>query len=207
MRNARSVPGTAGATLAVAAMVLSGCQGGGYGGGAAAPAPSPPAVSYAGSGVIEVVATDRQPITDVEIVGPRGPLPSALSVHREDAGGTATAGGGPPHPMSGGMQMLNFLPLLSFGVGYGRYGGGVFTGSGVAFGVPPQAFVPGYYGGSALAGGAPSSGMVRSTARVTLDEPAAYQREWRQSVVRVRFGTDQGASAQEFPAPDPGAGR
>ncbi len=206
MRNVRSGPGAAGAALAIGAMVLSGCQSGGYGGGAAAPAARPPAGSYAGNGVIEVVATDRQPITDVEIGGPRGPLPSSMSVHREDAGGSA-GGGGPPHPMSGGMQMLSFLPLLSFGVGYGSYRGGLFTGSGVTFGVPPQAFVPGYYGGSAVAGGAPSSGMVRSTARVTLDEPAAYQRDWRQSVVRVRFGTDPGSPTQELPAPDPGAGR
>ena len=191
-----------GGPAALLAMTLAGCQGPADGG--AAPATSPPAVSYAGNGVIEVVATDRQPITNVEVVGPRGALPSALSVHREDVGGSA---GGPVSPMSPGMQMLGFLPLLSFGVGYGSFHGNTFTGSGITFGLPPQAFVPGYYSGSAVAGGPPSSGIVRSTARLTLDDPAAYQREWRQSVVRVRFGTDQGAPAQEFPAPDPGSGR
>lgn len=190
------------AAAAVAMVLLAGCQQGRYGGAGAAPAASPPVVSYAGNGVIEVVATEREPITNVEIVGPRGPLSSALSVHREDAGGGA--GGGPPNPMSPGMQMLGFLPLLSFGVGYGSFHGNTFAGSGITFGIPPQAFVPGYYGGSAVAGGPPSSGLVRSTARVTLDEPAAYQRAWRQSVVRVRFGTDQAAPSQEFPAPDPG---
>ena len=42
---------------------------------------------------------------------------------------------------------------------------------------------------------------MRSTARVTLDDPAAYERQWQNARVRVRFG--DATDATELPAPSP----
>jgi len=38
---------------------------------------------------------------------------------------------------------------------------------------------------------------------VTLDEPAAYQRAWRQSTLRVRLGDPRTGPTQNLPAPEP----
>lgn len=183
---------------------LAACQTAhGVGGSGASVPREAPTARYVSEGVIEVTAVDPQAISDVEVVGPRGQLTSALSVHREDAAGQS-AGGGPPHPMSTAGQLLNFLPLLSIGIGAVSYSGGVGTGAGLWFSPPPQAFHPGYYSGSAVAGGTPApSGLYRSTARVTLDDPAAYQRGWRQATVRVRLGDPRTGPTQDLPAPEP----
>ena len=65
-------------------------------------------------------------------------------------------------------------------------------------------FSPGYSSGGSAALGTPApSGLYRSTARVTLDDPAAYQRSWRQSTVRVRLGDPRTGPTQDLPAPEP----
>jgi len=183
---------------------LAACQGAsGLGGGSAAVPRQAPSVRYVSEGVIEVTAVDPQPISDVEVVGPRGTLTSALSVHREDAAGQAQ-GGGPVHPMSAAGQLLSVLPMIGLGIGGFSVGGGGFSGGGLWLSPSPAMFSPGYYSGSSVAGGAPApSGLYRSTARVTLDDPAAYQRSWRQATVRVRLGDPSTGPTQDLPAPEP----
>jgi hypothetical protein len=158
---------------------------------------------YVSEGVIEVTAVDPLAISDVEVMGPRGVLTSALSVHREDAAGQ-TQGGGPPHPMSTGAQLLNLLPLIGIGIGGFSVGSGGFAGGGLWLSPSPGMLAPGTYSGSSIASGAPPpSGLYRSTARVTLDDPAAYQRGWRQATVRVRLGDPRTGPTQDLPAPEP----
>jgi hypothetical protein len=60
-------------------------------------------------------------------------------------------------------------------------------------------------GGSAAIGAPAPSGLYRSTARVTLDDPAAYQHAWRQSHLRVRMGDPRNGPTQDLPAPEPTA--
>jgi len=182
---------------------LAACQsapGAGASGSAAVPRQAP-TVRYVSEGVIEVTAVDPQAISDVEIMGPGGALTSALSVHREDAAGQ-TQGGGPPHPMSTGAQLLSVLPMIAIGIGGFSFGGG-YSGGGLWLSPSPGMFSPGYSGGSAALGAPAPSGLYRSTARVTLDDPAAYQRSWRQATVRVRMGDPRTGPTQDLPAPEP----
>jgi hypothetical protein len=191
---------------------LAACQNssgiGGGGGSTPAAQRAAPSAHTVSEGVLEVSAVDPQPIVDVEVIGPHGPLSSALSVHREDAAGQGGgSGGGPPHPMSTSGQLLGLLPLLSVGIGGFSFGGGGGSFGGVW--LSPQgmyspyssAYAPG--GGSAAIGAPAPSGLYRSTARVTLDDPAAYQRDWRQSHLRVRLGDPRTGPTQDLPAPDP----
>jgi hypothetical protein len=189
---------------------LAACQNssGGAGGGSAAAQRAAPSARYVSEGVIEVTAVDPQPIVDVEVVGPSGPLSSALSVHREDAAGQQQGGGGPPHPMSTGGQLLGLLPMLAIGIGGFSFGSGGGSFGGVW--LSPQGMYSPYSspysssgGGSAAIGAPAPSGLYRSTARVTLDEPAAYQRAWRQSTLRVRLGDPRTGPTQNLPAPEP----
>jgi hypothetical protein len=186
---------------------LAACQNspGGGGGGSASAQRAAPSARWAGDGVIEVSAVDPQPIVDVEVVGPQGPLSSALSVHREDAAGQAQ-GGGPMNPMSGGAQLLNLLPMLAIGIGGFSFGSGGGSYGGVF--LSPQGLYSPYStagGGSAAIGAPAPSGLYRSTARVTLDDPAAYQHSWRQSHLRVRLGDPRTGPTQDLPAPEPTA--
>jgi hypothetical protein len=185
------------AVALTAAAAVSGCQGGGLAvpGGPRAAAQVAPQVSYAGNGVIEVAATDQRPMR-VELVGPSGPLPASVSVHREtldpDPYGTQLA------------QAPMISPFVGFGLGSARWSRSTHSRSGVFFGVPPYGFRRPYgYGypyGSAAAR-PPDAGAMRSTARVTLDDPAAYERQWQTMRVRVRFG--DASDATELPAPPP----
>jgi hypothetical protein len=94
-------------------------------------------------------------------------------------------------------------PFVGFGFGSARWSRSTHSGSGVFFGVPPYGFRRPYpypYGGAAAAP-PPDGGAMRSTARVTLDDPAAYERQWQNARVRVRFG--DATDATELPAPSP----
>jgi hypothetical protein len=177
---------------------LSGCQGGGVGGlgGPRAAAQSSPQVAYAGNGVIEVVATDQRPMR-VELVGPSGPIAATVSVHRETID---------PNPYGSQVAQAPMIsPFVGFGFGSARWSRSTHSGSGVFLGVPPYGFRRPYpYGypyGSAAAAPPPDGGAMRSTARVTLDDPAAYERQWQTMRVRVRFG--DATDASELPAPSP----
>jgi hypothetical protein len=183
--------------LAVALLALVGCQGaGGLGGQAASAPPAQPVaqVSYAGNGAIEVVSTDPRPIARVEVIGPAGPIQATVSVHRETID---------PNPY--GSQMAQgpvMSPYVGLGVGSSRWSRSHHVGSGVYFGMPPYGFGRPYpYGGYAAAP-PPDGGPMRSTARVTFDDPAAYERQWRNATVRVRFGDGQDATV-DLPAPAP----
>jgi hypothetical protein len=189
---------------------LAACQSApGAGGSASAPQRAAPSARYVSEGVLEVTAVDPQPISDVEIVGPRGPLTSALSVHREDAADPNQGGGGPPHPMSTGGQLMSILPFIGIGFGSFSYGSGGFgVGHGGGLWLSPgmsTPYGPSYGAGSAALGQPAPSGLYRSTARVTIDDPAAYQRDWRQSHLRVRLGDPRTGPTQDLPAPAPNA--
>jgi len=191
------------ALAVAAALALGGCQGlgalplgPGPGLGAAAPATQ---VSYAGGGALEVVSTDPRPITRVEVVGPAGPITASVSVHRETVDPTSGQSAMAPPPAG---------PSVGVGFGAGRWSRPRRSGSGVYLGVSPYGYprpfgYPGY--GPAYAPGYgspdPGSGAMRSTARVTLDDPVAYERQWRSATVRVRFGDD--STPTELPAPPP----
>jgi hypothetical protein len=180
-----------------AALAAAGCQGAGGLpglGGRSAAAPTTQ-VSYAGGGALEVVSTDPRPITRVEVVGPSGPIPAAVSMHRETVDpypyGSQAAGG----PLVG--------PAFGFGFGAGRWSGSRFSRSGVYLGGPRFGFGRPYpYHGYGAAPD-PGAGAMRTTARVTLDDPAAYERQWRGATVRVHFGDGPDAPTTDLPAPAP----
>ncbi len=192
-------------TVAVAlalASPLAGCQGAGglpgLGGPGAAQPSTPGVVSYAGNGALEVVSTDPRPITRIEVIGPSGPIGATVSVHRETVD---------PNPYGG--QVAAAPPMVSpfFGVGFGtgRWSRSRYRGSGVYLGVPPYGVgrrypYPGAYQGYGAAP-EPRGGAMRSTARVTLDDPAAYERQWRNATVRVHYG--DAPDATDLPAPAP----
>jgi hypothetical protein len=176
-----------GVALAALTLALAGCQGGGLGGLGGGSAPTTQ-VSYAGNGAIEVVSTDPRPITRVEVVGPAGPIPATVSGHRETVD---------PNPYSAQMAQAPLIsPFFGVGFGAGRWSGSRFSGSGTFIGLPPYGF------GQPFAPGPPAGGEMRSTARVTFDDPAAYQRQWQNARVRVHFG-DGDAQPTELPAPAP----
>src|SRR5262249_13749729 len=150
---------------------LAGCQGLGGPPSTGTAQQAAPQVAYRGNGVIEVVATDQRPMR-VELVGPSGPVPSTVSVHRETID---------PNPYGSQVAQAPMIaPFGGFGVGGARWSRHGYSSSGVYFGVPPYGFRRSYgyaspYGVGGGAAPPPDGGAMRSTARVTLDDPAAYE--------------------------------
>ena len=92
-------------------------------------------------------------------------------------------------------------PFVGVGYGAGRWSRSRASRSGVYYGPPPYGFHRPYGYPNYAAAPEPRGGAMRSTARVTLDDPAAYERQWRNATVRVHFGND--APATDLSAPSP----
>lgn len=87
----------------------------------------------------------------------------------------------PPHAPA-------FPPTVGVGVFGGSGGGG---GAGIGLGFP-------------LGGFSPAPAPVRAKARLPIEDVESYRRDWRELIVRLRFGTPPGdTSVAELPAPAP----
>jgi hypothetical protein len=125
---------------------------------------------------IQILATDRQPLTSAELVLPNGETVQASLIERDNANG------------------YEYRPAPSVGVGVGVFGGSHSgVGTGISLGFP----VFGYDRGPDL---------VRSRARIPITDLDTYRQVWGQSVARLQFGTEPNANVMEIPAPSPGPG-
>jgi hypothetical protein len=123
---------------------------------------------------VEVQVTDRDPATQVELVSADGHVYPAYQILRDRT--IETGGGGGP----------------SFGVGVGS-GWGSWGGSGVSSGVGIGIPLGGgdYY----------QRELVRTTARIHVEDAAAYRAGWQSWKVRVHIG--EAGRVIEMPAPKP----
>ena len=165
------------AALATALLLLSGCAESGPG---PAPAPAPLdriSVGFPSGKVvdeIEVDAVSRLPLRSAELIAPDGKATPA-----------------------GRLQVM-----ASPGVSYSqRLGNDPYAGD--VFGVPNLAPTP----FAAAAAAAPQSRTtvlaMDSTAWITLPDRIAYQRDWRDYRVRLRFGDPPEVETRTLPAPAP----
>lgn len=125
---------------------------------------------------VEVQVTDRDPATQVELVAADGRVYPAYQILRDK---TIETGGG-ASPSFG----------LGVGGGWGSWGGSG-VGTGIGIGIP--------LGGGGDYYRAPA---VRTTARIRIEDAAAYRAGWQGWKVRVHMGDDTGRVI-EMPAPKP----
>ena len=88
-----------------------------------------------------------------------------------------------------------------YGPSIGVFGGswGSSSGGGVGIGVPLGGY--GGYGSATV----PPGDLVRSRALILVPDMAAYRRDWENSVVRVKFGSNASETrTADIPAPSPG---
>lgn len=123
---------------------------------------------------VQILATDREPLTSAELVLPDGATVPASLIERDNANG------------------YGYRPAPSVGVGVGVFGGSHSgVGTGISLGFP----VFGYDSGPDL---------VRSRARIPITDLDTYRQVWEKSIVRLRFGVAPSANVTEIPAPSPG---
>lgn len=134
-------------------------------------------IARAGGPVIDVKASNRQPLASAELVDPTGRV-------------LASAPGQLEPQMPAGYP---FGPSVGVGV-FGGSGGSFGTGVGVGFPLSG-------YGTATV----PPGEFVRSRAYVLVPDIAAYRQIWQQSLVRLKFGTAPGdLTVADIPAPAPG---
>ncbi len=166
-------------SLCIGALLgLAGCSGT-DGGSSTTPPPRSISVSYVDSDstpAVAAVVSHPQPLASMELVAPDGRSAAAAQIER-----------GPPRSSSS----TGLRPSVGVGVFGGSGGGGMGTGLGL--GVP-------------LGGGAsppPASGHD-ARARVVIPDPAAYRRDWQNTLVRLRFGSaPEPVTIADIPAPPP----
>lgn len=133
-----------------------------------------------GAPVIEVKATNPQPLATAELIGPDGTVVAAAPGQLE------------PQIPTGSV----FGPTVGFGI-FGGSSSGV--GTGVGIGVPVGGY--GGYDGATV----PPGELVRSRALILVPDMAAYRRDWEQSKVRLKFGAaGDDTMTADIPAPAPG---
>jgi hypothetical protein len=124
---------------------------------------------------IEVTAIDRQPMRGAELVAPDGHKTAALSVAA--------------NPASTQNFSAEFPQIPTSGPNYG------------VSSIGSNALAPG------VVGTAPLSQTrllaIVSNATIQLPDPAAYQRDWRQYRIRLRFGDPPQVETREIAAPAP----
>lgn len=160
----------------VALLAVAGCSGSG------GPASTPPAVrsisvSYVPSDsapAVAVAVSHPQPLVSVELVAPDGRTAAASLIERDAPRSSPSV-----------------APTVGVGVFGGSGGGGIGTGLGLGFPL----------GGSAAPPPAAGHG---ARARVVIPDPAAYRRDWPNTVVRLRFGAaPEPVTVADIPAPEP----
>lgn len=104
-------------------------------------------------------------------------------------GRTANAGPIERDPPRSSSHGSGIRPSVGVGVFGGSGGSGVGTGLGL--GLP-------------LGGSAPPPPEHSARARVVIPDPAAYRRDWQDTIVRLRFGTSPDpVTTADIPAPPP----
>ena len=137
--------------------------------------------SRMGSPVIEIKAANPQPLVTAELVSAGGSVVASAPGQLE-----------PQIPAGGGGW---------YGPSIGVFGGswGSSSGGGVGIGVPLGGY--GGYGSATV----PPGDLVRSRALILVPDMAAYRRDWENSVVRVKFGSNASETrTADIPAPSPG---
>jgi hypothetical protein len=132
---------------------------------------------------IEITGIDRLALRGAELVSPDGHVTPALSV-------TAN-----PAP-------TDFFTQQSLGVTYSAPEFGVTSvGSGGLTNIAPNSATP------KPVGAAPQTETrllaILSTASIQLPDPAAYDRNWQQYRIRLRFGDPPDVETREIAAPSP----
>jgi hypothetical protein len=125
--------------------------------------------------LIEVAVNDRQPLRAAELVGPDG-----TTIPAESLDVNRTVASQPP---------LVRPPITGIGSGPG---GMTVPIGGVGNFAPP---------GSETV----SSSQIRSTARIRIEEPLTYRRDWRLWKIRLRIGDPPHVNVLTLPAPQPPA--
>jgi hypothetical protein len=163
------------AGLALLALSLGGCFGGGQGGNAGQ-RPYTALARFVPGGevsVIQITVSDRAPLRGADLIGPDGAVIAAESI--EARRGVESG------------QTLFGQPL------------GTDISNGVGLTTPLGA-----YGTFAPAGSqSVNSGQIESSAVIRLTDPVSYLKDWRFWQVRLRIGDPPSVSILSLPAPQP----
>jgi hypothetical protein len=165
------------AGLALLALTLAGCFGGGQGGSAGQRPYTAVARFVPGDevSVIQITVIDRQSLRGADLIGPDGAVIAAESIDAR----RGTESEQPSFRQPLGSDITNdFGPASPLGV-YGT-------------------FAP---AGSQSA----NSGQIQSTAVIRLSDPVSYLKDWRLWQVRLRIGDPPNVNVLSLPAPQPPA--
>lgn len=163
------------AALALLALSLAGCFGGGQSGGGGQRPYTAVARFVPGDdvSVIQITVNDRKPLRGADLIGPDGAVIAAESIEAR----RGVVSGQPLFREPLGADISNSVGLTS---PLGVYG----------------TFAP---AGSESA----NSGQIESTAVIRLTDPVSYLKDWRFWQVRLRIGDPPTVSYFSLPAPQP----
>jgi hypothetical protein len=165
------------AGLALLALSLAGCFGGGNTGSAGQRPYMAVARFVPGDevSVIQVTVSDRQPLRGADLIGPDGAVIAAESIDARQG-------------------VDSYQPSFNRPIGTDIGNGGGFA--------PPLSF----YGAFTSAGSRTATfGQIQSTALIRLSDSLSYLKDWRFWQVRLRIGDPPNVTFLSLPAPEPPA--